>query len=223
MTEFPHSAGAFAEVRRYIGAVAQFADFPSAQTVIRLKAELRKTTDPVREGELLYEIEVAEQDARSTVPRIIWGSILVAIYATFETGVRNALSHWASNVPGAAEFQVGGKGHFLKIASAYSESEVGTELFPDKGLKEAVLELKAFRDSFAHSAGQLPSRRTQLHSSIDKATKRGLAVTVEDGNWGATPRLVAYYFLRVERSYELFSNAVMSIYVSRMSLHAEHA
>ena len=59
LTDFPHAAGAFAEMQRYITQVSQFADFPSAQTVTRLKAELNRTNDPVREGELEYEIEVA--------------------------------------------------------------------------------------------------------------------------------------------------------------------
>lgn len=216
LTEFPHSGGAFAEVRRYLRAVAQFSDFPSAQTVTRLKAELRRTTDPVREGELQYEIEVAERDARSTVPRIVWGSILVAVYATFETGVRNALSHWASHVPAAAAFEVKGNGQFLRAATAYAKAEIGTELFPNTTLKEAVLDLKAFRDSFAHTAGRMPSRRTELNSSIERAAKRGLLVTIEDGNWVATPRLAAYYFLRTEQAYRLFSEAVMDRYVARM-------
>jgi hypothetical protein len=221
LTAFPHSAGAFTEMRRYLRAGAQFSDFPSAQTVTRLKAELRRTTDPVREGELQYEIEVAERDAKTTIPRIVWGSILVAVYATFETGVRNTLSHWASHVPAAAAFEVKGTGQFLRIAGAYAAAEIGTELFPDERLKEAVLELKAFRDSFAHSAGRMPSRRTELHSSINKAKKRGLVVTVEESNWVATPRLAAYYFLYAERAYRLFSDAVMGKYVARMSPRAE--
>ena len=68
LTEFPQSAGAFAEMQRYIEQVSQFADFPSAQLVTRLQAELKRTNDPVREGELQYEIEVAEADGRSVVP-----------------------------------------------------------------------------------------------------------------------------------------------------------
>lgn len=220
LTEFPQATGAFAEMRRYIRGVAQFSEFAGAQSVTRLKAELQRTTDPVREGELLYELEVAEHDAKSNVPRIVWGSVLVAVYATFETGVRNALAHWSNRVPMAAAFEVKGNG-LLKLASSYAESEVGIELFPDTALKEIVLELKTFRDSFAHSTGRMPSRRTELHSSIDKANRRGLSVEVEDGNWIASPRLSAYYLIGTERAYKVFCDGVMDKYIQRMSRRTE--
>ena len=141
LTEFPHAAGAFGEMRRYVKLVSQFADFPTAQAATRLKAELKRTTDPVREGELQYEIEVAERDAKSTVPRIVWGSILVAVYATYETGVKGALVHWCGNVPGAPAFDCKGTGQFLKTAGTYAANEVQVDLFPNPGLKGTVLEL----------------------------------------------------------------------------------
>jgi hypothetical protein len=216
LTEFPQAAGAFADMRRYVKLVSQFSDFPSAQAATRLRAELNCTTDPVREGELQYEIEVAERDARSTVPRIVWGSILVATYATFETGVKSALVHWGSKVPGASAFECNGAGQFLKVASTYAEREVGIVLFPDQPLKVAILELKSLRDSFAHAAGQMPSRRTKLHSSIEKSCARGYPIAIEDNNWIATPKAVAYYLLKAERAYKLFSEAVMEKYLAGM-------
>ncbi len=208
-------------MRRYVKLVSQFADFPSAQTATRLKAELRRTTDPVREGELQYEIEVAERDARSTVPRIVWGSILVATYATFETGVKTALTHWGSQVPGAASFECKGTGQFLKLASAYARDEVGVVLFHNAALKSAVLELKSLRDSFSHSAGQMPGRRTELHVTIEKSRARGYLITIEDNNWVAPPRAVAFYLLQAERVYKLFSEAVMEKYLARMAPRTE--
>jgi len=218
LTEFPHAAGAFAEMRRYVKLVSQFADFPSAQATVRMKAELNRTSDPVREGELKYEIEVAEQDARNTVPRIVWGSILVATYATYETGVKNVLIHWSRNVPGALGFDCKRTGQFLKTATAYAANEVGIALFPSAELKAVVLELKSLRDSFAHAAGQMPSRRTELHSSIDKSCARGYPIVVEDNNWIAPPRAVAFYLLKAERAYKSFSDAVLERYMLRMGV-----
>jgi len=59
LTDFPQAAGAFADMRRYLKLVWQFSDFPSAQAATWLRTELNCTTDPVREGELRSEIEVA--------------------------------------------------------------------------------------------------------------------------------------------------------------------
>lgn len=80
-----------------------------------------------------------------------------------------------------------------------------------------MLELKAFRDSFAHAAGQMPARQTALHSSIAKCKRMGLALKVQDGYWAASPRLAAHYFLRTEQAYKLFSEAFVNSYVARMT------
>jgi hypothetical protein len=214
LTDFPQATGAFAEMQRYIKQVSQFADFPSAQTVTRLKAELKRTNDPVREGELEYEIEVAETDGRSTMPRIVWGSILVAIYATFETGVKSALTHWGGNVPGAGIFDCKRQGQFLDIATEYAREQVGIDLFPSPSIKAAVLDLKTLRNSFAHSAGRVPSRRTELHQVIERTCARGYPIVIEGDVWVTTPRAAAFYFLQAQQAYKVFSAAMMGKYIA---------
>ena len=217
LMEFPHAIGAFSDIRRYVKLVSQFSDFPSSQVATRLRAELNRTIDPVREGELYFEIEVAKHDAKSTVPRIVWGSILVAVYATYETGVKSTLIHWSKNVAGASAFECNGTGRFLKTASAYAEQEVGIALLPHPALRAAVLELKALRDSFAHAAGQMPSRRTELHSSIQKSCARGYPIVIEDNNWIAQPKAVEFYLLKAEQAYKAFADAVTEKYLVRMT------
>jgi len=216
LTDFPLAAGAFAEMQRYIKQVSQFADFPSAQTVARLKAELKRTHDPVRVGELEYEIEVAQTDGCSTMPRIVWGSILVAIYATFETGIKSALTHWGGNVPGANKFDCKRQGQFLDTATNYAKEQIGIDLFPSPSIKAEVLDLKALRNSFAHSAGRMPSRRTELHQAIERACARGYPIVVEGDAWVTTPRAAAFYFLRTQQAYKIFSAAAMEKYIARM-------
>ena len=220
LTDFPHAAGAFAEMKRYVKLVSQFEDFPTAQTTTRLKAELTRTTDPVRQSELQYELKVAERDTTSSVPRIVWGSILVAIYATFETGIKAALMHWGSQVPGASVFECKGTG-LLKVAGAYAASEIEVELFPNSSVKAVVLELKLLRDSFAHSAGRVPSRRKEFHSLIENSRARGYPILIEEESWIAPPRAVAFYLLQTEQSYKLFSEAVMEKYIARMAPRTE--
>ncbi len=216
LTDFPHSAGAFAEMQRYIKQVSQFADFPSAQIVTRLQAELKRTNDPVREGELQYEIEVAEADGRSVVPRIVWGSILVAIYATFEAGVKAALMHWGANIPGAKAFECKRQGQFLNVAAEYATEQVGVALFSTPSLKADVLDLKTLRNSFAHSAGRVPSRRAELQQAIERSCARGHPILIEGDTWITTPRAAAFYFLRAQQASRVFSAAVMEKYIARM-------
>ena len=67
----------------------------------------------------------------------------------------------------------------------------------------------------------MPSRRTPLHASIDKARNRGYPVTIEEETWIANPRLAAFYLLRTERTYKAFSQLVMERYVTRKQEDAE--
>ncbi len=127
----------------------------------------------------------------------------------------------SNHVPGASAFDCKGTGQFLKTAGAYAVKEIEVELFPDLALKAIVLELKSLRDSFAHSAGRMPIRRTELHSSIEKSCTRGYQISIEDNNWIEHPRAVAFYLLRAEQAYKLFSGAVMEKYVARMAPQAE--
>ena len=109
----------------------------------------------------------------------------------------------------------------LKAASAYAASEIEVDLFSNPLLNATVLELKSLRDSFAHGAGQIPSRRTELLSSIEKSNSRGYPIAVEDNTWIASPRAVAFYLLQAERAYKLFSEAVMEKYIARMAPRTE--
>ena len=211
--EFPLAAGAFAEMRRYVKAVAQFSDHVGSQTVVRLGAQLRRVRDPVSEAELEYEIEVARRDAETTIPRVIWGSVLVAIYATYETGVRNALMFWNEKVAGSARFNSRQEGGFLKSASEYARSEIGVELFTDEGTREIVYELRTLRNSFAHATGEMPQRKGELHRALLSAQSRGIEVTVVEGAWIASPRCAVRYLLFVERTYKQFADKVIERYL----------
>ena len=219
LAEFPQALGDFGELRRYVRAVAQFSEFPGAQTVTRLKAQLKRTEDPVRQAELEYEIGVAETDSQTTIPRIVWGSILVAVYATYETSITNVLRFWCERIAQSAPFNPKAEREFLKSASAFANREIGIPLFENESIREAVFGLKALRNSFAHAAGKLPNRRTELHAALDAARSMKLEVAVVDGKWVASPRLAAYHLLQAERAYKAFSKFVIEAYVA----HAQRA
>lgn len=214
--EFPFRAGAFGELQRYIRGVAQFSDHASAQTALRLAAQLQHEFDPVRQAELEYEIEVVNHDAEKTIPRVVWGSVLVAIYATYESSVSTAFTFWQKHVPGVPRFNPKTEREFLKSAESYAKTVVQVQLFQSPSTREAVFELKALRNAFSHNAGRMPAQKTELQSALEAARKRSLEITVTEEFWIATPRVAAYYVLATERAYREFANEVLHRYVSHV-------
>ena len=77
------------------------------------------------------------------------------------------------------------------------------------------------RNSFAHSAGRMPSRRTELHQAIERACARGYPIVIEGDAWVTTPRAAAFYFLRAQQAYKVFAAAVMEKYIGHMAPPAE--
>jgi hypothetical protein len=61
--DFPSALGAFADLRRYVRSVHEFLPHTSAQQAVRIKARLQKEDDPVRTGELEYELDVITKDS----------------------------------------------------------------------------------------------------------------------------------------------------------------
>ena len=104
----------------------------------------------------------------------------------------------------------------MDIAVAYAAEQVGIALFSNPSLKADVLDLKTLRNSFAHSAGRVPSRRAELQQAIGRACSRGHPILIEGETWITTPRAAAFYFLRAQQASKIFSAAVMEKYIARM-------
>lgn len=208
--EFPHTAGAFAELQRYVRTVDQFLPHAASQQAIRIRAQLKRVTDPVRTGELEHELEIAALDATVTLPRVVWGGVLVSIFATYENGVRMALRHWQRTTNDPEDFCVLPRKGFIKSADAYASARFGVKLFQDGGSREAITSLNSFRNSFAHGSGLVSDLPATLAKAINEKQHPGVSIEIVDGQWIANARSAAYYTLSAERAASQFGDAVLA-------------
>lgn len=208
--EFPFAAGTFGELRRYVRTVYQFLPHASAQQSIRIEAQLAREADPVRTGELEYELELSAHDAAVMLPRVVWGGVLVSIFAAYENGVRTALRHWQSSTGELEEFHLLSRKDFLKSADVYADAHLGVALFQNNKLREALTALKSFRNSFAHGSGLVSDLPDAIAKAIREKRHAGVMVEIVDGQWVANARCAAYYLLSAERAINQFGDAVLA-------------
>ena len=207
--DFPSALGAFAELRRYVRAVNEFLPHSSAQQTVRIKARLRNEDDPVRTGELEHELDVIALDSATTLPRVVWGGVLVSIYAAYENGIRNAIRHWQETTKHPEVFQQLPRKDFLRSAGIYSVQHIGLKLFSNASTRETLFDLKSLRNSFAHGSGLLNDLPSLLTSKVKSRANLGVNLDIVEGQWVANARCAAYYLLSSEAAIGDYGHMVL--------------
>jgi hypothetical protein len=207
--EFPFAVEAYAELRSYVRVVNEFISHSSAQQAVRIQSRLKREDDPVRLAELQFELETVKRDEAVVLPRIVWGGILVSIFAAYEHGVRSALRHWQRAAGHPIKFQCLPRKDFLRSAEQYAKESVGVLLFDNDRVGETIKELKSFRNSFAHGSGLLSDLPEKLVASIKEQRHPGVALQTIEGQWSANASSAAYYLVHSERTIQQFENGVL--------------
>jgi hypothetical protein len=221
--EFPFTSGAFDDLRRYVRAVHEFLPHSSAQQSIRIEAKLKGIDDPVRTGELEHELDVIAQDAQTTLPRIVWGGVLISIYAAYENATRTSMNHWQSTTKYPEPFRPPPGRDFLKFSAKYAQVNLHVDLFGDAQLRKKLFELKALRNSFVHTGGLLASLPETIAADI--ATKRhlGVSLEVQEDRWVGNARCAAYYLQVAEKATKYLEFAILGEVREYFSTHPREA
>lgn len=206
---FPSPIDAFAELKRYMRAVHQFLAHATAQQTVRLQARLKAETDPVAIGEFECELESIKFDESTVLPRLVWGGILVSIYAAFEFGVKQVLNHWQATVRHPIPFKEMPRKDFLTSAESYAKDYIGVKLFANDVHRARAAELKELRNSFAHRGSQLSTLSRKLETDIKKKVHPGVTLDVVEGQWVANARSAAYYHFSTESAIFSFADLVL--------------
>lgn len=212
--DFPCAIDAFAELRRYIRAVNDFIPHVTDQQGIRITARIKRESDPVALDEMEYELETVARDGATVLPRLIWGGVLVSLFAAFEFGVRRILKHWQASVDHPNEFKVLPRKDFIKSAELYAQENIGLPLFNSQHIRQTLIDLKDFRNSFAHGSGLLSDLSINLVAAISQRIHPGVSLDIEDGQWVGNARSAAYYLLKSEKAINAFSECVLEKYLA---------
>lgn len=206
--DYPFPDGAYAELRRYIRTVNEFLPHASAQKEIRIRAQIKSEEHPVTIGELESELESIKHDDATVLPRLVWGGVMVSIFAAFEYGIRQALKYWQISTKHQDEFKVLPRKDFLRSAQEYAANQIHLPLFESQAARATLQDLKSFRNSFAHGSGLIDDLPEALVASIKSRAHLGVTLEIEDGQWVGNARSAAYYLLHSERAIKTFGDKV---------------
>ncbi len=198
LCEFPWPGVACSRLRRYIGAVNEFLPYSTAQQILRLEARVKTEVDPVSIDECKSEIENLREDGETLLPRLIWGGVLVSIYAAFEFDIERVFRHWKNVCSYPVQFKQESKKDFLSSAKAYAENQVGVQLFSAHRQYEKLNELKQLRNSFVHKGGQMDLLPEVLQKKIHNKVHPGVTLDVVGDQWVGNAQSVEFYLLVVE-------------------------
>lgn len=90
---------------------------------------------------------------------------------------------------------------------------MGVALFRCDDLRQRLVELKNFRNSFAHGSGLLSDLPKAMGIAIADRQHAGVRLEVVADQWVGNARSAAYYLLRAERAVKQFQDAVFEKYL----------
>jgi hypothetical protein len=209
LCEFPWPNAPFVELKRYVRSVHEFLPHMTAQEEIRLRARIKIEGDPVAVGELESELELVRTAGTVVLPRLVWGGVLVSIYAAYEFGVESVLNYWKLTARHSVGFKLEPKRDFLQCAEEYSKRHLGAALFASDIQGVRLKELKTLRNSFVHRGSQLSTLPEKLRIAIARKEHPGLALEEAEGQWIANARSAAFYLLTAERTIKSFGEVAL--------------
>ena len=207
--DFPWALDVFVDLKRLVRVVHQFMPHATDQQAVRLRARIKAETDPVAIGEFEGELEAVVREASTVMPRLVWGGILVSVYAAFEYGVHQTLNHWQATVGHPPLFAQRKGEDFLTSAEAYAQEHIRVPLFKNAKQQSRLSKLKYLRNSFVHNGSQLSTLRHELISKIEQKSHAGLSLEVVDGQWVANARSATFYLLLSETTIRPFGDLVL--------------
>ena len=96
--DFPWSGPQFAHLGRLITSVDQFLEVALDLQAKDIENEISLETDPVAVGEMSSELAGMHDDDWSATQRVVWGGLLVTIYAAFESGLEQIFEQYRTTI-----------------------------------------------------------------------------------------------------------------------------
>lgn len=210
-SRFPRRDSRFYALATYIDSLSEFINVTCDQTELRLRAQIRRESDPVSQAELESELIELQANGRLKYSSTICGSVLVSIYFAYEASVVTIFNHLAQNRSSSTfdnykksqTRENNKKPSFLEVASTYSSEVLGISLF-SKSLSSNILEeLRMLRNSYVHNGCSLDSisERTKQNILNGKIKK---ALGHIGSRWYITPTGVSLFFEETHKSFKYF-------------------
>lgn len=206
----------------FIKSVHEFLPYVADQESIRLKAIINKKEaahDHETVGECEFELEEITRRKKEAWPQIVWGGMLVSIYAAFEHGIGQVLTNWRTAFNSSPAFQRKRGQDFIAAADGYASAQIQIALFPDKTHRRLITDLKELRNSYVHNGNRLYSLNKHIQAKISEGKYIGCSITEEGDElkWIADARTCLFFALKARNIIRHFGNAAFDAYDIRLN------
>ena len=185
----------FAHLHSYVATVDQFLQLADDLQMKSIRDALAAEVDPVAMGELNHELKHRGEEGATATRRLIWGGLLVSIYAAFEDGIDQIFEHYRAANNGS-RFKAKGREDLLSAAARYSSDSLGLQLFANANERAQLDQLRELRRSFVHGGGRLDSLSPVTLSAIQAELARCPLEVVGD-RWCADAFVALHYLKTV--------------------------
>ena len=205
--DFPWQDGVFKHLERYIASVDQSLALTHDLQSKALRDAIVVEADPVALGELQYELTRLDGDDAFSNQRLVWGGLLVSIYAMFEHGLEQIFEHWRSATDGPA-FKTKGGEDIVSAAVRHSADCIALRLFETTFERDCLNQLRTLRKSFVHKGGKITAIPPNIWTIIQSRKRLGFPLEIVDERWCANVFAAQYYLNGAHQVIRRFSHAV---------------
>ena len=205
--DFPWQDGAFNHLKRYIVSVDQSLALAHDLQTKALRDAISVETLPVALGELQYELARLEGEDEVSNQRMVWGGLLVSIYAMFEHGLEQIFEHWRLATDGPV-FKTKGGEDIVSAAVRHSADCMELRLFEAASERDCLNQLRTLRKSFVHKGGKITAIPPNLWTIIQSKKNLGFPLEVVEERWCANVFAAQYYLNGAHQVMRRFSRAV---------------
>lgn len=205
--DFPWQDGMYTHLGRYISSVDQFLALAQDLQSKEISDAITVETHPVALGEFQYKLERHNSGDALSTQRLVWGGLLVSIYATFEHGLEELFEHWRVATNGPA-FKTKGSEDIVSAADRHSTQSATLHLFESPSERDCLNQLRILRNSFVHKGGRITDISPAVWAEIQARKHHGFPLEVVDERWYANAFAAKYYLDRVHRVMHRFSRGL---------------
>ena len=200
-SRFPEKDKRFSALEGYVDNLEEFINVTHDQTVLRLQAQIKNESDPVKEGEASFILSQLEGSGKEELSSMVCGSALVSVYFAYEASLLSWFEHLSEEL-GLKKYATfknnrkNKKESFITLAEGYSSEILGFNIFCGVQSSEVIELLRKLRNSYVHNASSI--------SDVQDKYKSLNVFSFSESTWSVGPAGVKYFYVQTYALYKRF-------------------
>jgi len=210
MDRVPDTDYRFTSIRDYIDELSEFLEFIYGQKTQRLRTKIKAENNEEKEWELKCELFQLEEHGLEYLSHTIWGGVLISIFATYESSIRELFKFFEDNHE-KPKFKEENRKSFLESAQKHSKNHLNKNLYINQDDRVLLKDLSQLRNSYVHNGCRLDALPKELKATILDRKYKDFSLGLKDGRWVANSKNTKLYFKYVYQSFINYQRVVIGL------------